>query len=218
MANTAALIDVQKDSKKHAAFEKYLDKKKLGTLYDFVRLHRDEKTAYRVGFKDASTVEKTFSKGIIGRVKQIYDAMVNQEITTRMNGGSIPRDQADAFLNKIYSDIVQTPKWKQTFKAAMVGLNQRFSAEAANEFPHSPEYAAWYRSKVEADAKKAAKDLELEKELDAFLGLAVSVRTGDSAGSKRFSQQLAKTHKPKKGKGMSPAQFISYVKSKFKKS
>lgn len=215
--STAALVDVQKNAKKHAAFEKYLDKKKLGRLYDFVRLHRDEKTAYKMGFKPATTTEQAFSGGIIKRVVQIYDQMVNQEITTRMEGRTIPRDQADAFLSQIYTDIVQSSKWRQTFKAAMVGLNQRFGAEAANEFPHSPEYAAWYRAKVEADAKKAAKDLELERELDAFLGLAVSVRTGDSGGSKRFSQQLAKAHKPKKGKAMSPAQFISYVKSKFKK-
>ncbi len=217
MTNTAALVDVQRDAKKHAAFEKYLEKKQLGTLYDFVRLHKDEKTAWKVGFQRATSTEVTFSKGIIKNVATKYDNMVNEQITTRMKGGTIPKDKAQEFLNKIYADIVQTAEWKQTFKAAIVGLNQRFSAEAANEFPHSPEYAAYMRKKLEADAKKAAKDLELEKELDAFLGLAVSVSSGDTAGSKRFSQQLAKQHKPKKGKAMSPAQFISYVKSKFKK-
>ncbi|MEM9145786.1 MAG: hypothetical protein AAGC57_06270 [Pseudomonadota bacterium] len=217
MANTAALVDVQGDAKKHLAFEKYLEKKKLSRLYTFARLHKDEKTAWKMGFQSVSTAESAFSKGILRKVQSKYDEMVNSEITTRMNGGTIPKDQADAFLQEIYLDIGQSAEWKRTFKAAVIGLNQRFSAEAENEFPHSPEYAAWYRKTAEAQAKKAAKDLELDRELDAFLGLAVSVRTGDATGSKRFSEQLSKSHKPKKGKGMSPSQFINYVKSKFKK-
>jgi len=215
MGNTAALAAIQKDAKMHAAFETFLERQKLGLLYQFARIHKDERTAWRFHLASPSSQEMAFAKDLFVWVKAKYDGMVHKEINERMQGRSIPKNEAQAFLAQIYLDSSGSAEWKKIFKMVKIQLNQRFSALAAKEFPHTPEYAACYRKKVEAEARKAAKELELERELDAFLGLAVSVGTGDRAGSRRFSETLAKKHKPKKGKAKTAGEFLAFFRKRF---
>ncbi|MFK7945683.1 MAG: hypothetical protein AB8B85_22625 [Paracoccaceae bacterium] len=216
MPNLAILSDIQKDAKLHAAFGKFLHRRQLSKLYEFARLHNEERTAFKMAFQDPSAIEVKFSKGLLKKGHDLHQQTLHAIHAKRKKEFRGDPDYEEKIsFDACFAATNASPEWAKIFKAVKVGLNQHFAAFAQTEFPHTPEYAAYVREAAKAEAKKAAADLELEREVDEFLGLAVAVGTGDANTSKRLSQSLSKKHKPKKGKGMNPSQMIEFVKKKF---
>jgi len=161
-------------------------------------------TAALVAIQTDATLHDAFSKGVIPWAREKHRALFEA------HPGFDQRP-----LSEIEAAMRQSPTRKKLVKVAIVSLNERFRELAAKESPRTPEYAACQRKKVEDQARTAAKELELEREMDEFLGLAVSVRTGDATTPRRLSQSLAKKHKPKKRAARSAVDLLACFRKKF---
>ncbi|MEJ8474743.1 hypothetical protein [Roseibium algae] len=219
--NTAALTAILKDNELKKAFEKYINRQKIWKSYELATIHRDEITAIDIYYSKLSPADQSFAPNVWNKAQEIFNRIVHEEhmkalkIIEKKEGQK--RELTVDEIKAYHLSARRSEKWKKFFKLSKVILNQTLSAHAEKEFPHTPEYAEYVRKKAKKEAEKLAKEHEMDREIDEWLGLSVAVATGDNKTATTISQRLSKKHQPKKGKAMKAADVAKAAKTRMKK-
>ena len=210
MASLKTLNSIMKDKKLLQAFENFLQRQKLDRAWEFARLHKDPRTAYRIFVANMTSKEKEFAPSVKENgdelVKKLSPIIADRWEESNPKFTSLPfADQQKLVEEKLYAE----DHWTKFLPAAKNAMLERFEKLANGAFRSSDEYKKVIRGSI--DGKKAASELGLEAELDAFLGLAVAIGTGDKSTESRLSKVLESKQKPKKGKPMKQKELREFI-------
>ena len=202
MAKLEVLTKIEKERNLKEAFEKFLKRKGLTRYYTIANEAKDGKLAYQNFFDDLKPEERKLglklSFAVESRSKRLYNAEFrklkqNQEENEEFWKKTKPERK------KIIEEMVENNNtWDRFLKDAKQYMRARMNQLANDEFKASDEYKSFLCRNI--DARKIANDLELQADKEKIIGLAVAVGTGNEPLARRFSQDLAKSHRPKRGK------------------
>lgn len=212
MPSRKTLMTLMKTPALMKAFEAYLARKKLSRAWEIARLHRDEKTFYRIYVRTMTKQEEALAPNI----RKAGDIAVRKLSKTVLDGFAEQDDWDTLGLDDkrwlVEEQIYAVDYWKKFLKQSKELMLDGFTKLAEGDFRISAEYKkVIYQN---ADPKRLALELGLENEVNTILGLAVAVGTGDTAAQNRLSRELAPKQKPKKGKMLNPKQLLAYVARK----
>lgn len=221
MPNTSTLVKILKDSELKKVFEKILQKRGLWRLYELATIHRDEMTVREIYFENYSAKELNFAPTIYKTAKVIYNKLLLIEDKKML--AKVKKDEGRARnltsedMDQVTINVRESVGWKKFFKSVKVVLNQKLNELAERELRHTPEYAEYVRKKAKKEAERLAKEHEMDREMDDWLGLSVAVATGDDQSAARLSQSLSTKHKPKNGKAKKASEMLKAAKTKVAK-
>ena len=219
MADMTLINRINKDTALYAAIRKVMVKMKLQRLLDFTLTDNDPAGAFWGFVQNHTGPENTFAKGTLAKVKDAHQNLVAKQYKKiiKDDPNFIDRDKIDQMspMDYLVNAVNESSEWTKVYKTMMVALRTRLVTFVNEEFPHTPEYAAHFRAVGERDAAKLARDMELDRELDEFLGLTVAVAQNDTAAVNRLSRQLSERHAPKRGKKIKPGDIVKKIKAKF---
>ncbi|MEM7238123.1 MAG: hypothetical protein AAF501_09915, partial [Pseudomonadota bacterium] len=177
MPSRKTLMTLMKNPALMKAFEAYIARKKLTRAWEFARLHRDEKTAYRILVANmtnqeialAPNVKKAGDKAVRVLSKQVLDGFAQDD-----DWDTLPLDSKRALVEE---QIYAVDYWKKFLSQSKELMLDGFTKLAEGDFRTSAEYKkVIYQN---ADSKRLALELGLEDEVNKILGLAVALGTGD---------------------------------------
>ncbi|MEM7743093.1 MAG: hypothetical protein AAF409_05230 [Pseudomonadota bacterium] len=219
MVDMTVITRINKDTALYAALRKVMVKKKLQRLLDFTLTDDDPTSAFWGFLHNHTGPENKFSNGTLTKVMNAHEKLLDKQRKkiVKIDPNFEDRDKIDHMspFDYVVNAVNESSEWKQIYKAMMVSLKTRLVTFVNNEFPHTPEYAAYFRAVGERDAAKLAREMELDRELDDFLGLTVAVAQNDTAAVNRLSRQLSDRHQPRRGKKFKPGDIVKKIKAKF---
>ena len=219
MADMTLINRINKDTALYAAIRKVMVKKKLQRLLDFTLTDDDPAGAFWGFVQNHTAAENKFTKGMLVKVFTAHETLfkTQEKKIVKADPDFKNRDRIDHMepFDYVVNAVNESPEWAKVYKTMMVALRTRLVTFVNDEFPHTPEYAAHIRAVGERDAAKLARDMELDREMDEFLGLTVAVAQNDTAAVNRLSRQLSERHAPKRGKRFKPGDIVKKIKTKF---
>ena len=221
MAAATALVAVLKDSALKKAFEAAISKRGLDKPYELARVHKDPLTVIQIYFANFTAKERDFCPAVYRNALPVFQKLSAAAQKAKLAEIARAEGQARALTDAEAAEVNlrarQSSEWAAFTKNAKIRLNLAFSEFCEKELPHTPEYAAYARKKAAAEAAKLAKEHEMDKEIDEWLGLSVAVATGDDKSAATISKRLSKSHKPKKGKSKSAGDLFAAAKTRMAK-
>ena len=202
MAKLEVLTKIEKERNLKEAFEKFLKRKGLTRYYKIANEAYDGKHAYQNFFDDLKPEERNIGLKLFFAVEKQSKRLYNAELKRLKDKEEENEDfwrKPRQEQKKVIQEKVENDKaWDRFLKDAKLYMRARLNHLAEKEFKGSDEYENFLRRNI--NARKIANDLELQADKEKIIGLAVAVGTGNEPLARRFSQDLAKSHRPKRGK------------------